>query len=89
MCPEFNTDYNGNDIIYFEDAEVTGSWQMCGGKCKDEPACTHWTWFNQNYPDEILQGKCLLKTGRENVAEVNWGISGDKYCPEVSVSGIY
>ena len=84
-CVENDMDYNGNDIIYFKDAEITRTWALCLEKCNVESKCTHWTWFKQNYPEVPLRGKCLLKTGQGDRTKVDWGISGAKGC---SISGI-
>ena len=78
-----NTDYGGNDIVFFRDAEVTGTWEECGRLCNTEPRCKFWTWFKDNYPRAILRGKCLLKTAKENVQTPSnpMYISGSRTCP--------
>ena len=79
-----NTDYSGNDIVFYRDSDVTGTWKECGALCSTDPRCNYWTWFKDNYPEAILRGKCLLKTAKEIVQTVNWGISGSQNCPLVS-----
>jgi len=79
-CEQDNTDYNGNDLVYYEDASVTETWQLCSDLCRATQQCKYWTWFKDNYPEPILRGKCLLKTAKGNVQAEYWGISGSRSC---------
>ena len=79
-CMKNNTDYNGNDIVYYRDASLTETWEECGTLCNGNPKCKYWTWFKDSYPEAILRGKCLLKTGMGKVQDVSWGISGSRSC---------
>ena len=71
----------------YRDPEITETWELCGGKCNDEPACSHWTWFKQNHREEDKRGKCILKQEKTFENSFVSAISGEKGCPTISVSG--
>ena len=87
VCPEFDTDYYGNDISHYQTMSKTTTWQECGQKCHDTLECAYWTWFN-NFYSGTDKNRCLLKTARGITKTRNWGISGDKNCSS-SATGIH
>jgi hypothetical protein len=82
-CPEYNTDFHGNDLISFENAFRTDTWAQCAQSCRNYSGCTHWTWLEDGVSDyDYAQdwGKCLLKTARKNVGYASKHISGARNC---------
>ena len=80
-CPEYDTDYHGNDIISFKNAFKTSTWEECSQRCYTQKGCTHWTWLQAGFHrNQSHWNKCLIKTARQNVRKASLFISGDRNC---------
>merc|ERR1719186_2449963 len=79
-CQEDNTDLYGYDIVPYEEAPITATWQECSDVCRIFPTCKFWTWLKQNYDDSSKRGTCLVKTNGEGRRSKEWALSGARDC---------
>ena len=80
-CPEWDTDYDGNNITpgSIADLPETDTWEQCGQMCNDERSCTHWTWLG-NHVGDTFKRRCILKTSDNGVRSYAGVVSGDGNC---------
>ena len=82
-CVDYDTDYNGNDLIAFRNTFKTDSWQQCASACKNYNGCNFWTWLENpsaNFIPRADRKKCLLKSAKQNVGTVRGAHSGAWNC---------
>eukprot|EP00091_Calanus_sinicus_P025056 TRINITY_DN9357_c0_g1_i1.p1 TRINITY_DN9357_c0_g1~~TRINITY_DN9357_c0_g1_i1.p1 ORF type:complete len:113 (-),score=20.07 TRINITY_DN9357_c0_g1_i1:121-459(-) len=69
-CPEFNVNFDGDDIDYVHDVS---SWHECGIMCNLVPACKFWTWNTETH-------RCKLSSSDYGLEYHSQAISGQTGC---------
>eukprot|EP00092_Neocalanus_flemingeri_P018429 GFUD01019944.1.p1 GENE.GFUD01019944.1~~GFUD01019944.1.p1 ORF type:complete len:613 (-),score=101.23 GFUD01019944.1:146-1984(-) len=85
-CPEDDLELTGEDIVPYEHAPITNSWEECSSLCRVFPSCKYWSWVKkgedkQEYEESGKHGACHVKT---KISERGFyrkrGISGSREC---------
>eukprot|EP00092_Neocalanus_flemingeri_P024880 GFUD01026980.1.p1 GENE.GFUD01026980.1~~GFUD01026980.1.p1 ORF type:complete len:722 (-),score=124.39 GFUD01026980.1:86-2251(-) len=85
-CPADDLELTGEDIVPYEHAPITNSWEECSSLCRVFPSCKYWSWLKkgedkQEYEESGKQGACHVKTKiSERGLYRKRGISGSRVC---------
>ena len=60
QCVLVDTNYEGHNVGY---RQTKDSWKECAARCNENKACFAWSYYTENYPDVLVQKKCLIKDG--------------------------
>ena len=76
VCPLVSTNTRARQGSVVLDSLAT--WQACGERCSQSPACTAWTWHHDQAGDFAL--RCVLMAGYGDLVQDNNAVSGNKQC---------
>ena len=79
-CPEYDTDYSGNDIGGTFVGENVLTWQACRALCAQTSGCLYWTWISDTWQDVNRRLLCYAKSSDAGRGALSDHVSGEVSC---------